>query len=338
MRALLPLRLPLAAALPALLALLPLPARAAAGPWHDDGPAALRLLSPWSVAPRGAELALGLEVALDPGWHIYWLNSGDAGYPPRLDFRATAGLSGMELQFPVPHRYELPGELVAFGYGERLVYPLTARGGFHAVADLAIAGTVDYVVCASECIPFTSQLTLAQRFGDVSAADPATQPLLATWRSRVPAPAPSGIATARAFDLRHAGGTLELAFTGLPAPPVDLFFAPHELVELGKPLHRRSGDGDLYTVPFTWKVRRDPPPGELVVDWTVALGEAGWNGRATVPLGEPSPAGVSRSPDSTAPQAPHRPAVAWPWWGVLAAAVLGLAWALWPRTGSRFHA
>lgn len=338
MRPLFPLRLPLVAALAALLALLPLPARAAAGPWHDDGPAMLRLISPWSVAPRGAELALGLEVALDPGWHIYWLNSGDAGYPPRLDFGATAGLSEVELQFPVPHRYELPGDLVAFGYGERVIYPLTARGGFQAAADLAIAGTVDYVVCASECIPFTSRLTLAQRFGNVPAADLATQPLLATWRSRVPAPAPPGCATARAVDLRHAGGTLELAFTGLPAPPVDLFFAPHELVELGKPLHRRSGDRDLYTVPFTWKVRRDPPPGELALDWTAALGEAGWSGRATVALGEPSPDGVAASPDSRSPQEPRSPAPAWPWWLVLAAAVLGLAWALWPRTESRPHA
>lgn len=316
------------------LALLAAPTCAVSGPWHDDGPVAIRLVSPWLVAPRGAELALGLEVALDPGWHIYWLNSGDAGYPPRLDFGGTPGLVTAELRFPVPHRYDLPGKLVAFGYGERVVYPVTLRGTFGDTPTLDVTGTVDYVVCAGECIPFTTHLELVQPFGEAARPDAESRALLAAWSSRVPTPAPEGTATGRLLERSDAGGTLEIAFAGLPEEPTDLFFAPHELVELGRPVAlavRGDDRGDRrhrFAVPFAWKVRPSGAPPELGLEWTLAFGESGWTGRTGVPLGAASaPATQPSGPITPTDPAP----LTWPWRVVVAATALGLVWALWPR-------
>src|SRR5262245_21594222 len=114
-------------ALLALLLLLPASARGAASPWAENEQSRVRLVTPWRVAPRQGELRLGLHFTLAPGWHVYWKNSGDAGFPPVVVFRPAPGLGGTELLWPAPERFELPGDLVAFGYQNEVVYPVRAQ-------------------------------------------------------------------------------------------------------------------------------------------------------------------------------------------------------------------
>ena len=40
----------------------------------------------------GHEILLGLYFRLEKGWHIYWINPGDSGEPPRLEWHLPAGL------------------------------------------------------------------------------------------------------------------------------------------------------------------------------------------------------------------------------------------------------
>ena len=67
---------------------------------------------------------MGLHFTLAPGWHVYWKNSGDAGFPPVVPCSSRAEILGKpELLWPAPQRFELPGDLVAFGYEDEVVYP-----------------------------------------------------------------------------------------------------------------------------------------------------------------------------------------------------------------------
>lgn len=107
-----------------LLAVSSVPAHGAAGPWEENPESAVRLSSPWAKAPaqEGGEIYLGLHFTTRPGWHVYWKNSGSAGFPPMVDFSATPEVAEAELLWPAPERYELPGDLVAFGYEGEVVY------------------------------------------------------------------------------------------------------------------------------------------------------------------------------------------------------------------------
>src|SRR5262245_31040682 len=96
--------------------LAPSPAQGAASEWASNPQSRVRLISPWGTAPRGGELLLGLQFRLAPGWHAYWKNSGDAGFPPAVTFQPAAVLGKPELLWPTPRRFDLPGGLVAFGY------------------------------------------------------------------------------------------------------------------------------------------------------------------------------------------------------------------------------
>ena len=310
---------------------------AAIGPWHDDGPARVRLISPWAEGPAGGELWLGLEIALAPGWHSYWRNSGDAGYPPRVDLAETPGLGEVELLFPVPERYDLPGDLVAFGYEESVVYPLRTRADFGSAAAVAVRGQVDYVVCASECIPFTSPLALDQPLAATPREDPAGAERLAAFRARLPGPLPaSGSVALRLLENGAAGGSFELAAAGLPAAPAELFFAPHDLVELGRPERRATEGGARFTVPFSWRDRSRTPP-SLDLDWTLALPPGGVAGAATLPLAPPlaPPLAIVEPSAAAGEDSGARQATRWPWIALAAVILLGLVWALWPRSTDR---
>jgi hypothetical protein len=155
----------------------------------------VRLVAARGAAPAatagdpGGRIDLGLELELAPGWHVYWKNSGDAGYPPRLDFSRTPALAGAELLYPAPRRYDLPGGLVSFGYEQHVIYPIAPTSPISA--RLAAAGgerlppvlaRLDYLVCRAECIPHTAELSL-----DLDAAREGTGPEGAATAARLAA-------------------------------------------------------------------------------------------------------------------------------------------------------
>src|SRR3954469_11611215 len=181
-----------AAASLALLALAPMPAQGAASAWSVNDPSQVRLITAAKVAPNAGEMWMGLQFRLKPGWHVYWKNSGDAGYPPAVTFQPEDVLGKPEIQWPAPQRFDLPGGLVAFGYEKEVVYPIRARLQPAAAATpsptpsptpapqspnaqpntLKITAELDYLVCQADCIPFRYTLTLDQPVGIPAVPDP----------------------------------------------------------------------------------------------------------------------------------------------------------------------
>src|SRR6202008_3713117 len=51
------------------------------------------LLSEGASIEPGAPFWLGLRQRIAPGWHTYWLNPGDSGEAPTLDWKLPAGFA-----------------------------------------------------------------------------------------------------------------------------------------------------------------------------------------------------------------------------------------------------
>jgi DsbC/DsbD-like thiol-disulfide interchange protein len=49
-------------------------------------------------------LSGGVEILLEPGWHTYWRNPGDAGVSPSFDFLRSENVSTLEVLYPAPER------------------------------------------------------------------------------------------------------------------------------------------------------------------------------------------------------------------------------------------
>jgi len=282
-----------------LTALAPRGAAAAASPWSTNPQSSVRLVTPWQVAPRPTpqnnEVRLGLHFKLAPGWHVYWKNSGDAGFPPVVVFGKTPGLQSAELLWPAPQRFELRGGLVAFGYETEMVYPVraTLTTAPNAPGDhLHLSADVDYLVCEVDCVPYRYTLTADQPLGETPVPDPATAPLLDTWWSRLPVAADSlkGVTTSGVLEPGSASTrpTLEVRVRGArPAPGASpgLFLEAHDTFDAGRPEARATDDGVVFRVPLKPHETGKPLPKETVFAWTVTGLSPNLEAKRTVLLG-----------------------------------------------------
>ncbi|HYU32426.1 MAG TPA: redoxin family protein [Thermoanaerobaculia bacterium] len=253
------------------------PAWGAAGGWAVNEQSRLRLISPYSTAPRTGEIRLGIHFKLAPRWHVYWKNSGDAGFPPIVVFGKTEGLSEPELLWPAPARFELPGNLVAFGYANEVVYPVRARLSQVPGDVLKLSADVDYLVCEVDCVPYRYTLTLDQPLappGRPAEPDPAIEPLVTAWWDRLPVPATAvaGVTTAGALIAGGAAGPLlEVRVDGVQsgAERPGLFLETHEAFDTGRPEMRTTDGGVVFRVPLRPKVAGRALPRETGFAWTV---------------------------------------------------------------------
>lgn len=319
--------------------LVPSTAQAAASDWAVNEQSRVRLITPYRAAPRDGDLRLGLHFTLTPGWHVYWKNSGDAGFPPVVVFEKTAGLGEPELLWPAPERFELPGDLVAFGYEDEVVYPVHARLSNVPGDSLKLTADVDYLVCEVDCIPYRYTLTLDQPLADTVEPDPETEPLVTAWWNRLPtaAEALAGVKTEGTLQAAGSGqAVLEVrvdgARAGREAP--GLFLESHEAFDTGKPAVETTSGGVVFRVPLQPKeADRELPAGTEFV-WTVTNLEHGGRpvsveARRTVARGAASAASSSSSGGAAAARLP--PVLA----ALLAVGAALLALWLWGLLGVR---
>jgi DsbC/DsbD-like thiol-disulfide interchange protein len=141
----------------------------------------------------GATVNVGLRFQLEKGWHIYWINPGDSGEPPRVKWQLPKGLSAGEMEWPAPRRLG-KYTVVDFGYedGVTLIVPMRADANLAAQQPAQIAADVSVLVCREMCIPGKARLSLTLPIKAQSPApDSQTEDLFAASRKSMPRPAPS---------------------------------------------------------------------------------------------------------------------------------------------------
>ena len=135
-----------------------LPARAASQ-FVEAPHVRVELLVPGSDLYSSGKLNdAGLYFKLEPGWHIYWKNPGDAGDPPHIQWTLPSGITAGPMQFPAPKRLPL-GPLMDFGYENEVLFPLKLHVANSVKAGpVTLHAKVDWLVCQDRCIPGKAEL------------------------------------------------------------------------------------------------------------------------------------------------------------------------------------
>ncbi|MEE2678689.1 MAG: thioredoxin family protein [Myxococcota bacterium] len=123
----------------------------------DARVAAELLVDAASVAP-GDRVRVGVLFDLDPGWHLYWRNPGDAGSPPKFVWRATD--AAIEpTQWPAPRVFqEADGLLTTFGYENDVLLASDALVSQDTQGTWRLEVDTGFVACRVECVPGKIQL------------------------------------------------------------------------------------------------------------------------------------------------------------------------------------
>ena len=112
-------------------------------------------LRPGWRLPGGDHMA-ALHLRLAPGWKTYWRSPGDAGIPPRFDWRGK-GAGQIQVMWPAPEVF-YQSDMRSIGYEDEVILPLriTARGQDR---DIRLSGVIELGICKDICLPHSIRVS-----------------------------------------------------------------------------------------------------------------------------------------------------------------------------------
>jgi len=150
----------------------------------------VQLLLSAETAKPGDTIWAGVDLKMEPGWHTYWKNPGDAGQATEIKWQLPAGVTAGEIQWPLPEKLP-PAEVTTYGYENEvmLLVPLTLASNLPA-GPLNLAAKVSWLECKESCIPASAGVQVVLNVGNENktSADAAA---IESWNSRVPKPWPN---------------------------------------------------------------------------------------------------------------------------------------------------
>jgi thiol:disulfide interchange protein DsbD len=150
----------------------------------------VQLLLSAETAKPGDTIWAGVDLKMEPGWHTYWKNPGDAGQATEIKWQLPAGVTAGEIQWPLPEKLP-PAEVTTYGYENEVVLlvPLTLASNLPA-GPLNLAAKVSWLECKESCIPASAGVQVVLNVGNENktSADAAA---IESWNSRVPKPWPN---------------------------------------------------------------------------------------------------------------------------------------------------
>ena len=144
-----------------------------------------QLLLSTDTAKPGDTIWAGVDLKMDPGWHTYWKNPGDAGFATEIKWQLPPGISAGEIQWPLPEKFP-PTEVTTYGYTNEvmLIVPLTIESNFPS-GETDLKANVSWLECKDVCIPANQDVEAILNIGSETktSAEAAT---IEEWKSKVP--------------------------------------------------------------------------------------------------------------------------------------------------------
>ncbi len=91
---------------------------------------------------------MGVLFDLEKGWHIYWVNPGDSGEPPKIKWQLPAGFEAKEIRWPTPVRLG-GGTVIDYGYEGRVLLPVSIRvpASYASAKPVMLSADIRYLIC-----------------------------------------------------------------------------------------------------------------------------------------------------------------------------------------------
>jgi len=144
------------------------------------------ILSADSAKP-GDTIWAGVDLKMEPGWHTYWKNPGDAGQATEIKWSLPPGITAGEIQWPLPEKLP-PAEVTTYGYEKEVVLlvPLKLATNLPA-GPLNLAAKVSWLECKESCIPASSDVQTTFNIGSETKISAAAA-TIESWKKKVPQP------------------------------------------------------------------------------------------------------------------------------------------------------
>lgn len=157
-----------------------------------DGPGAAKtsaslIAENRSIAP-GKPFTVLLELKHPAGWHSYFVNPGNVGEIPQIQWTLPEGFKAGDIQWPLPHLGGMEG-FRAYDYEGTVRLPVTITPPANLQADSAVAlkASAKWQICSDTgCIPENAELSLKLPVSADAQIDPANAKAFEEARAALP--------------------------------------------------------------------------------------------------------------------------------------------------------
>ncbi len=135
----------------------------------ESGKAQVDLVSAKSPIKPGEPVLLGLRMKVEPGWHTYWVNPGESGMKPAMEWKLPAGFGPVRVEYPFPQAFHA-GEMLSYGYEGEVVFPVSISWPEKLTelpTELTFGVQMRWLTCnADACIPGYANTAIILPVGD----------------------------------------------------------------------------------------------------------------------------------------------------------------------------
>ena len=113
----------------------------------------------------GDELLVGFKFTLNPGWHTYWENPGDAGEGASINWNLPKDVNASKILWPGPERIPVD-PLMTFGYEDEVVLLTKIYTSETTTIPVTLNAQVSWYTCKEICIPQEAEVSIPIKLGN----------------------------------------------------------------------------------------------------------------------------------------------------------------------------
>ncbi len=133
---------------------------------QQKGSASAELWVSSSSVKAGQSVPAAIRMVYDTGWHGYWINPGESGMRPEVEWELPEGWTAGPLEFPVPKRM-MTGELASYGYEGEVLLPFTLTAPAEVNGAQVIKGTISWLACNDKsCVSGDAEIQATVTLGE----------------------------------------------------------------------------------------------------------------------------------------------------------------------------
>ena len=113
----------------------------------------------------GDELLVGFKFTLNPGWHTYWENPGDAGEGASIKWNLPNDVNASKILWPGPERIPVD-PLMTFGYENEVILLTKIYTSEATTIPVTLDAQVSWYTCKEICIPQEAEVSIPINLGN----------------------------------------------------------------------------------------------------------------------------------------------------------------------------
>ncbi len=238
----------------------------------EQAPATASIVAEVKEIAPGEPFRVALKITHAPHWHTYYLNPGQVGFPPSIEWELPDGFTASDLQFPVPTLGTFEGAPF-YGYeGETwFLQTITPPAGLKPGETITLSGEASWLACETKCIPGSAPLELKLPVAASASPNPAAAADFATADAAMPQ-----TQTTWKIEASETGNNITLTLSpgaGATAAPEKVHFFSSDAIEDAAKPQALTKEGDSWKLVFPRNPETDPKPATVS---GILRSETGW--------------------------------------------------------------